>query len=130
MKILITGHKGFIGSYLWKMIEESGVDVQLHGIDFPDDIGNFNTSEIYDVVIHLAAFAALRESFENPDRFWENNVVKSQPIFDYCKECDVRILYASSAGAHGWWQNPYAITKKVNEIQAPRDSVGMRFFNV
>ncbi len=26
--------------------------------------------------------------------------------------------------------NPYAITKKVNEVQAPPDSVGMRFFNV
>ena len=26
--------------------------------------------------------------------------------------------------------NPYAITKKVNEIQAPPNSVGMRFFNV
>ena len=130
MKILLTGHKGFIGSYLWKMIEESGVDVELDGIDFPDDIGDFNTGKIYDVVIHLAAFAALRESFENPDRFWENNVVKSQPIFDYCKECDVRLLYASSAGAHGWSQNPYAITKKVNELQAPPNSVGMRFFNV
>ena len=53
-----------------------------------------------------------------------------QPIFDYCRENNVRLLYASSAGAHGWWQNPYAITKKVNEIQAPPDSVGMRFFNV
>ena len=26
--------------------------------------------------------------------------------------------------------NPYAISKKVNEIQAPPNSVGMRFFNV
>ena len=130
MKVLITGHKGFIGSYLWKMIEESGVDVELDGIDFPDDIGDFKTDKIYDVVIHLAAFAALRESFENPDRFWENNVEKSQPIFDYCWKNNVRLLYASSAGAHGWWQNPYAITKKVNEIQAPPNSVGMRFFNV
>jgi nucleoside-diphosphate-sugar epimerase len=130
MKILITGHKGFIGSYLWKMIEESGVDVELDGIDFPDDIGDFNTGKIYDVVIHLAAFAALRESFEDPDRFWENNVEKSKPIFDYCGENDIRLLYASSAGAHGWSQNPYAITKKVNELQAPPNSVGMRFFNV
>ena len=130
MKILITGHKGFIGSYLWKMIEESGVDVELDGIDFPDDIGDFNTGKIYDVVIHLAAFAALRESFEDPDRFWENNVEKSKPIFDYCGENDVRLIYASSAGAHGWSQNPYAITKKVNELQAPPNSVGMRFFNV
>ena len=43
---------------------------------------------------------------------------------------NVRLLYASSAGAHGWWMNPYAITKKVNEVQAPPNSVGMRFFNV
>ena len=131
MKILITGHKGFIGSYLWNHIENAGVTgVELDGIDFPDDIGDFKTDKIYDVVIHLAAFAALRESFENPDRFWENNVEKSKPIFDYCGDNDVRLLYASSAGAHGWWQNPYAITKKVNEIQAPPNSVGMRFFNV
>ena len=136
-KILITGHKGFIGNHLRNWLVESDCygewqneKLEIDGIDFPDDIGNFNTGKIYDVVIHLAAFAALRESFEDPDRFWENNVVKSQPIFDYCKECDVRLLYASSAGAHGWWQNPYAITKKVNEIQAPRNSVGMRFFNV
>ena len=131
MKVLITGHKGFIGSYLWNHIENSGVSgIELDGIDFPDDIGDFKTDKIYDVVIHLAAFAALRDSIENPDKFWENNVVKSQPIFDYCRENNVRLLYASSAGAHGWWQNPYAITKKVNEIQAPPNSVGMRFFNV
>ena len=42
MKILITGHKGFIGSYLWNHIENSGVSgIELDGIDFPDDIGDF-----------------------------------------------------------------------------------------
>ena len=84
----------------------------------------------YDCIIHLAAFAALRDSIDNPEKFWENNVEKSKPIFDYCRENNVRLLYASSAGAHGWWQNPYAITKKANELMAPPNSVGMRFFNV
>ena len=129
-QILITGYKGFIGGYLWNYIQNYDSRIELDGIDFPDDIGDFKTDKIYDVVIHLAAFAALRDSIENPDKFWENNVVKSQPIFDYCRNNNVRLLYASSAGAHGWWQNPYAITKKVNEIQAPPNSVGMRFFNV
>ena len=137
-KVLITGHKGFIGGHLWNLIQESNgygewqnERLDLYGLDFPDDIGFFKPpKEKYDYVIHLAAFAALRESFEDPDRFWENNVEKSKPIFDYCGENDIRLLYASSAGAHGWWQNPYAITKKVNEIQAPPNSVGMRFFNV
>jgi len=133
MKVLVTGHEGFIGSHVYSHLKELGFNVT--GIDFPVDIGNFSEycdlyNPKFDVVIHLAAFAALRDSIENPDKFWENNVVKSQPIFDYCRKFNIRLLYASSAGAHGWWQNPYAITKKVNEIQAPPNSVGMRFFNV
>ena len=133
MNILITGHKGFIGSHVFEHLKSEGHEVR--GLDKPDDIKDFIRflacdSIRYDVIIHLAAFAALRDSIENPDKFWENNVVKSQPIFDYCRRNNIRILYASSAGAHGWWQNPYAITKKVNEIQAPPNSVGMRFFNV
>ena len=133
MKVLVTGHNGFIGSHVYSHLIELGFDVT--GIDFPIDIGNFaEYSDLYnpkfDVVIHLAAFAALRDSIQNPDKFWENNVVKSQPIFDYCRKNNIRLLYASSAGVYGWWMNPYAITKKVNEIQAPPDSVGMRFFNV
>ena len=116
MKILVTGHKGFIGSHVYDYFKnEMSDEFEVDGIDFPDDIGDFKTDTIYDCVIHLAAFAALRNSIENPNKFWENNV---------------RLLYASSAGAHGWWMNPYAITKKVNEVQAPPNSVGMRFFNV
>ena len=128
MKILVTGHKGFIGSNLYRYLKHLGYDVD--GIDFPDDIGDFKTDKIYDVVIHLAAFAALRDSLKNPDKFWENNVEKTKRIFSYCRDNDIRLLYASSAGIYGWWQNPYAITKKVNESMAPPDSVAMRFFNV
>ena len=82
-KVLITGHKGVIGSHLWSFIQESNCYGEwqnerwdLYGLDFPDDIGFFKPKEKYDYVIHLAAFAALRESFEDPDRFWENNVEK------------------------------------------------------
>ena len=130
MRILLTGHKGFIGSHVYEHLTRIGYDVD--GLDRPDDIGDFADVGCadYDIVIHLAAYAALRDSIENPNKFWENNVEKSKPIFDYCRKYDIRLLYASSAGAHGWWQNPYAITKKVNEIQAPPISVGMRFFNV
>ena len=134
MKILVTGHKGFIGSHVYDYFKNA-LDCEVDGIDLPDDIGDFKGptgifARHYDVVIHLAAFAALRDSIDNPDKFWENNVEKSKPIFDYCRKNDVRLLYASSAGAYGWWMNPYAITKKVNEVQAPPNSIGMRFFNV
>ena len=128
MKVLVTGHHGFIGSHVYEHLLSHGHEVD--GYDRPFDLGNFKTNKKYDVVIHLAANAAIREAVTNPDIFWENNVIKSQPIFDYCRENNVRCLYASSASVYEWWINAYAISKKVNEIQAPPNSVGMRFFNV
>ena len=134
MKVLVTGHKGFIGKQVFDFLSDI---FDVDGLDRPDDIKDFirwassaSGSTQYDLVIHLAAYAALRDSINNPDKFWENNVLKSQPIFDYCRRNNTRLLYASSAGAYSWWQNPYAITKKVNELMAPPNSVGMRFFNV
>jgi len=128
MKALVTGHHGFIGSHVYEHLLSHGHEVD--GYDRPFDLGDFKTNKKYDVVIHLAANAAIREAIENPDLFWENNVVKSKPIFDYCRDNNVRCLYASSASVYEWWINAYAISKKVNEIQAPPNSVGMRFFNV
>ncbi len=128
MKILVTGHKGFIGSHVYEYLTDLGFEVD--GYDRPDDLGDFKTDKIYDVVIHLAANAAIREAVENPDLFWENNVEKSKPIFDYCRDNNIRCLYASSAAVYEWWINAYGISKKVNEVQAPPNSVGMRFFNV
>ena len=133
MKILVTGHKGFIGSHVYEHLTKIGYEVD--GLDKPDDVRDIIrfiacNGVKYNVIIHLAAYAALRDSVEDPDKFWDNNVVKAKRLFDYCGRNNIRLLYASSAGAHGWWDNPYAITKKVNEFMAPDNSVGMRFFNV
>ena len=136
MKILVTGHEGFIGSHVFNDLRhEQGYGYLVEGLDRPDDIGDWVRpsgmfAKHYDCIIHLAAYAALRDSVDKPQKFWDNNVEKSKPIFDFCRENNVRLLYASSAGAHEWWQNPYAITKKANELMAPPNSVGMRFFNV
>ena len=129
LKVLVTGHKGFIGKHVFDFLSDI---FDVDGLDRPDDIENFVDVGCadYDIIIHLAAYAALRDSVDNPEKFWENNVEKSKPIFDYCRKYNTRLLYASSAGAYGWWQNPYAMTKKVNELMAPPNSVGMRFFNV
>ena len=133
MKILVTGHKGFIGSHVYEHLTKIGYEVD--GLDKPDDVRDIIrfiacNGVKYNVIIHLAAYAALRDSVQDPDKFWDNNVIKAKRLFDYCGRNNIRLLYASSAGAHGWWDNPYAITKKVNEFMAPDNSVGMRFFNV
>ena len=134
-RILVTGSNGFIGSYVKNFLESDmaydgfifdGLDLSLG-----QDLGDFTRPDIrYDCVIHLAAFADIRNSLDDPDRFWENNVEKARGVFKYCEVNNIRLLYASSAGAKEWWLNPYATTKKVNEVMAPHNSVGMRFFNV
>ena len=76
MKILVTGHKGFIGSRLFHDLRyEQGYGYGVEGLDSPDDIGDWVApsgmfAEHYDCIIHLAAFAALRDSIENPEKFW------------------------------------------------------------
>ena len=75
MKVLVTGHRGFIGRYVfadWR--RELGYEV--HGIDNPDDVGNFKGGD-YGLVIHLAAWADIRESLEKPEAYYINNVVKA-----------------------------------------------------
>ena len=134
-RMLLTGSQGFIGKYLSNYINHDMAyqDFVIDTLDIKDgqDIGDFVRPDVrYDCVIHLAAFADIRNSIDDPDRFWENNVEKARGIFKYCEVNNIRLLYASSAGAKEWWLNPYATTKKVNEVMAPHNSVGMRFFNV
>jgi nucleoside-diphosphate-sugar epimerase len=129
MKVLITGHKGFIGSSVyhdWEITNKGNIT----GIDRPDDIEDFDGGE-YDLVIHLAAYANIRDSIEDPDNYYTNNVVKTRKLFDWCRETDTRLLYASSSAVDGaYWENPYAMTKWINEQMAPPNSVGMRFTTV
>ncbi len=135
MKVLVTGHRGFIGRYVfadWR--HELGY--QVHGIDHPDDVGDFNISGNikkgdYDLVVHLAAWADIRESMEKPAEYYENNVTKAKRLFDWCGETGTRLLYASSSAvADDYWNNPYAMSKWINEQMAPPNSVGMRFTTV
>ena len=66
MKILLTGHKGFIGSYVYSYLKN--VEFDVDGFDRPDELKDFKTDKIYDIVIHLAAYAALRDSKKNPNK--------------------------------------------------------------
>ena len=80
MRILVTGSEGFIGKALMYHLKyELALGENVVGLDFPCDIANFNEyadlfNPKFDCVIHLAAFANLRDSIDDPETFWENNV--------------------------------------------------------
>lgn len=128
-KVLITGHKGFIGQHVFADWQETHGG-WVTGLDRPDDVRDFSGGD-YDLVIHLAAYADIRDSQENPEKYYENNVASVRPLFEWCRETNTRLLYASSSAVEeGYWGNPYAMTKWINEQMAPPNSVGMRFTTV
>ena len=128
MKVLVTGHRGFIGRYVFADWRDQ-LGYKVHGIDHPDDVGDFKGGD-YDLVVHLAAWADIRESMEKPAEYYENNVVKAKRLFDWCAKTNTRLLYASSSAVDGnYWENPYAMSKWVNEQMAPTNSARSKITN-
>jgi nucleoside-diphosphate-sugar epimerase len=131
MKILLTGHKGFIGSKLMKVLEK---DHSVTGLDKQDDFDllyGVLPKTKFDLVIHLAGRSGVRESIKDPSSYWMNNVEASRRLFEQYGD-NTRILYASSSSAYEPDLNPYAASKYVLEELASRypDTLGMRFHTV
>ena len=130
MNILLTGHRGFIGSSLLNALKlnhtVTGIDLldgnDLLTCDFPN--------KDFDLIIHLAGRSGVRESINDPAAYWMNNVEASRRLFERYQ--NTRILYASSSSAYEPDLNPYAASKYVLEELAERypNTLGMRFHTV
>ena len=132
MKILLTGHRGFIGTALLaQLMNRNDVEV-VHCIDLQagTDLLTCDFPQHVDLVIHLAGRSGVRESLKDPSAYWMNNVEASRRLFERYK--DARILYASSSSAYEPDLNPYAASKHILEELAARhaNNVGMRFHTV
>jgi len=91
MKILITGHKGYIGTHLTKRMRVIGLDIK--------DGNDIVTCELpkADVVIHLAAKSDVVESMINPVETIRTNTLGTIRLWEKYK--DTRFIFASTAGA-------------------------------
>jgi len=145
-KVLITGHKGFIGTPLVCLLKASGYEV--HGMDLVDgdnviDIfrRNVDYRYHYDYVIHLACFPRVGHSIEHPLSTMVNNVIATSFLLDYCRKSNVkRFIFASSSsvyGDNGNQMSPYALQKYTSEKESllyhtlyDLDVVCLRLFNV
>ena len=89
MKILLTGHRGYIGSNLLKRLQRNNSVV---GIDLKDgwdrdkynntqDLQTCKFNEEFDLIIHLAGKSGVRESLQDPEGYWMNNVEVSRRLF-------------------------------------------------
>ena len=116
MRILITGHKGAVGSRLSKLFQSYSFDhlfrgdYEIIGIDTIDG-QNLLTCELpenIDLVYHLAAHASVEESWKDPVREMENITSTVRLAHAYP---NTRIIYASSCAIIDP-ASPYAFSKK------------------
>jgi UDP-glucuronate 4-epimerase len=125
----------------------SNIDITKKNI-----LRNYFKKNKFSVIIHLAAEAGVRNSYNNPEVFFDSNVNGFFNILNFSKEFKIKhLIYASSSSVYGnskvfpqneeintdYPESMYAATKKTNEILAFAYSnnfkikcTGLRFFTV
>ncbi|NTW27502.1 MAG: SDR family NAD(P)-dependent oxidoreductase [Candidatus Moranbacteria bacterium] len=182
MRILVTGGAGFIGSNLTKKLIDRGDEVvivdnfndyydpqlkedrikkflkgykfKLYRGDIRDEkfLEKIFKKEKIDKVVHLAAMAGVRYALQNPNLYYEVNVLGTQNMLNMAVKYKIKnFVYASSSSVYGNNKklpfsetdsvdnpiSPYAASKKANELQAhvyshvyKLPTTGLRFFTV
>jgi UDP-glucose 4-epimerase len=130
MKILITGHSGFIGSYLQKKLEKTEHELILVDIANGTNICDWQQVKQYegmDVIVHLANLSFVPASYEQPKRFYETNYLSTLNMLELCRLNNAKMVFFSSyIYGHPQYQpidenhptqafNPYAQTKVICE---------------
>ena len=141
MKILITGHKGYIGSHLFSELQHLGHNVQ--GIDLKDgeDILHCLPDEDFDYVFHMAACPRVGYSVEKPSYTLKQNVLVTSTVLEWAKNHNVkRVIFSSSSAVNGNGDgvptSPYGLHKLMSEMECRLfsslyglDTICLRYFN-
>tara|TARA_B110000503_G_scaffold12801_1_gene17443 strand:- start:34672 stop:35487 length:816 start_codon:yes stop_codon:yes gene_type:complete len=142
MRILVTGHKGFIGSNLALYLQSQGHEVE--GWEYIKN--SIPDPSSYDWVIHLGAITST--TFTDVDQIIEQNLEYSLRLLQACDMLGTNFQYASSASVYGttdhftencplFPQSPYAwskylfdrfVTQHANDFSVLVQ--GFRYFNV
>ena len=107
MRALVTGAKGFVGSWLTAHLVESGDDVVAidHEVDITD--GEALRAAVVDaapdVVYHLAALTSVGRSWTDPSEVFRVNAVGTLYLLEAARSCahPPRVLVTSSAEVYG-----------------------------
>ena len=94
MRILLTGHQGFIGSHMLKTL--AGHDVRTY--EWGDDPDLLATHD-RDVCIHIGAISSTTE--RDVDKVMRQNYDFSCSLLDRCMNSGTHFQYASSASVYG-----------------------------
>ena len=180
MKVLVTGGAGFIGSHLVERlladnhtvavfddfndfydpkikranISAFAKQIAVNDVDLRDGakVANVFQKEKFDAIFHLAARAGVRPSIQQPQLYYDTNVVGTLHLLEAARANGVeRFIFASSSSVYGAAKNvpfseeehltqtlsPYAATKIGGEFLCSTYShlyklriVALRYFTV
>lgn len=120
MNFIMTGHKGLIGSFLLEKLKKEGHKPILL-IDLREgqniiDLDKIELKEKVDIMIHLAAFCKINKAIANPDFAFENNVLGTYKVLEFCRKNNIpKIVYTSSSRVLEDEKNPYTASKIYGE---------------
>ena len=141
-KILVTGGAGYIGSFMVRHLEKKGFEVVIAdnlscghkeaAKDFRLEIIDLATEkekldllfekERFAGVIHMAGFIQMGESFKNPSKYFQNNLMAALNVMDTMVKYHVsNFIFSSSAGVYG---NPVGLPIKEDDPQNPLNPYG------
>ena len=168
MKILVVGGAGYIGSHMLKRFQDTDykvevldnlstgfekncLDFKLHKCDLAnrEEVHSILQNN-YDLVMHFASYINVGESYINPQKYYENNVVNTLNLLNCMVDLKIlNFVFSSTAAVYGEPKsnpisenhsmtpvNPYGHTKAIVEnILRDYDSsyglksISLRYFN-
>lgn len=134
---IVTGHKGLIGSHLFKRLPNR---VGVEKDDAFKFLNEFDQWHKVDCVYHMGGISSTTES--DLGKIFLNNIYFTQQLFEKCIKHKIPVKYASSASVYGNQYphinplNHYSMSKAMidcwvmDNFNRFTNIVGYRFFNV
>jgi UDP-glucose 4-epimerase len=163
MRVLVTGGAGYIGSVVTEELLNDGHEVVVYDSLYKGHRGavdararfvkgdlrdadqlraSFRLNRI-EAVIHMAADSLVGESVEQPEKYYQNNVVNGLKLLDAMRETEVKkLVFSSTAATYGEPEkqpieetdptrptNPYGETKLTfeKELRSREKVYGLRY---
>ena len=147
MRVLVTGHQGFIGRNLCSYLQYQGH--QVEGWEW--QVNKVPDPQNYDRVVHLGAISSTTE--RDVEKILQQNLEFSTRLLQLCNQTGTSLIYASSASVYGNVQvdkdlkqikendpvypmSPYSWSKYLFDklmLEVPEYTInvqGLRLFNV
>ena len=165
MKILVVGGVGYIGSHMLKRFKETNYEIEildnlssgqkenaqnykLYVCDLLDKqtVYKILLEQNYDLVMHFAASINVEESYKNPKKYQQNNVINTINLLECMKDLKInKFIFSSSAAVYGEPEhipvtelhpfnpvNPYGDTKAEveNALKSYEESCDLKYMSL